>query len=151
MGSAVTSVYAVLGAHFNRLHRECGSDDLATLSLRFANGGVGTLVVGRAPNPSHPEAADSILHVVGTRGLVTANWGDPSFLLCEAEIGGSRRQMYGRADTTALAINDFLEAVLTDREPLRGAADGLAEVRMLLAGYQSAHEGRAVSLERGAR
>ena len=147
MGSEVTSVYGVIGAHFNRLHRECKIDDLATLSLGFANGGVGTLAIGRAPNRAHPGWADEFLHVVGTRGIVTADWEGPSFLLADSEAGSSRREMYGRADTTELAIDDFLAAVLEDREPLCGPDDGLAELRVLLAGYRSAREGRAISLE----
>ena len=55
-------------------------------------------------------------------------------------------EMYGRADTTELAVQDFLGAVLDHREPLQGAADGLAEVKALLLGYQSAREGRAIAI-----
>jgi predicted dehydrogenase len=146
MGSEITSVYGVTSSLFNRIHRENGSDDLATLSLGFANGGVGSLVIGRTSNPSHPRYADEFVHVVGTKGVVTANWEDPSFLLCDDEKGLSRREMYGRADTTELAVQDFLSAVLDDREPLQGVADGLAEVKTLLLGYQSAREGRAIAI-----
>ena len=149
MGSEITSVYGVAGAHFNRIHRENGSEDLATLSIGFANGGVGTLVIGRPPNASHPSYADEFANVIGTRGAITADWENPSFLLCDAEQGLSRREMYGRADTTELAILDFLAAVQTGRDPLQGAEDGLAETRVLLAGYQSIREGRVISLNGG--
>lgn len=146
MGSEITSVYGVMGGHFNRIHRENGSEDLVTLSVGFANGGVGTLVIGRPPNASHPSYADEFVNLVGTRGAITADWEKPSFLLCDSEQGLSRREMYGRADTTELAILDFLNAVQTGRDPLQGAADGLAETKALLAGYQSAREGRVVTL-----
>ncbi|HKG25508.1 MAG TPA: Gfo/Idh/MocA family oxidoreductase, partial [Thermomicrobiales bacterium] len=35
MGSEITSVYGVMGGHFNRIHRENGSEDLVTLSVGF--------------------------------------------------------------------------------------------------------------------
>lgn len=146
MGSEITSIYTVTGAHFNRIHRENGSEDLVTVSLGFANGGVGTLVIGRPPNASHPSYADEFVNVIGTRGAITADWEKPSFLLCDAEQGLSRREMYGRADTTELAILDFLAAVQTDRDPVQNHEDGLAETRVLLAGYESAGNGRVVSL-----
>jgi predicted dehydrogenase len=146
MGSEITSVYAVSGAHFNRIHRENGSEDLVTLSVGFANGGVGTLVIGRPPNASHPSYADEFVNVIGTRGAITADWEKPSFLLCDSEQGLSRREMYGRADTTELAILDFLRAVQTGRDPLQGAEDGVAETKVLLAGYESARGGHVVSL-----
>lgn len=146
MRSEVTSVYAVSGAHFNRIHRENGSEDLASVSLGFANGGVGTLVIGRPPNPSHPSHADEFVNVVGTRGAVTADWEKPWFLLCESAQGLSRREMYGRADTTELAILDFLTAVQTGRDPVQGYEDGIAETKVLLAGYRSIGSGQVVSL-----
>jgi myo-inositol 2-dehydrogenase / D-chiro-inositol 1-dehydrogenase len=149
MGSEITSVYGVTGAHFNRIHRENGSEDLVTLSLGFANGGVGTLVIARPPNVSHPSYADEFVNVIGTRGAITADWEKPSFLLCDSAAGLGRREMYGRADTTELAILDFLTAVQTGREPLQGAEDGLMETRVLWAGYQSAREGRVVALNGG--
>jgi predicted dehydrogenase len=146
MGSEITSVFAIVGSHFNRIHQECDIDDLTTLSLGFANGGVGTLVIGRVPNRAHPGWADEFLHVVGTKGIVTADWEGPSYLMCSEEDGLSRRRMYGRAETTQLAIDDFVQSVLHDKQPLRSASDGLVDTKVILAGYQSAQEGRVVSL-----
>lgn len=147
MGSEITSVYAVMAGHFNRIHRENGSEDLVTVSLGFANGGVGTLVISRTPNESHPSYADEFANVVGTRGALSADWEKPSFLLCESAAGLSRRELYGRADTGTIAILDLLRAVRSDAEPVQGGLDGLAETAALWAAYQSAREGRAVSLD----
>ncbi len=146
MGSEITSVYAVMAGHFNRIHRDNGSEDLVTVSLGFANGGVGTLVVARTPNASHPSYADEIVNVVGSRGAVTADWEKPSFLLCDSEAGLSRREMYGRPDTTEIVVLDFLNAVQTGRAPLQGGADGLAETVALWAAYESARTGRVIDL-----
>ena len=107
MDSEITSVYAVMSAHFNRIHRDKGSEDLVTVSLGFANGGVGTLVISRTPNAAHPSYADEFANVVGTRGAVTADWEKPSFLLCDSEAGLGRREMYGRADTGTIVLLDF--------------------------------------------
>ncbi|MEA2529158.1 MAG: myo-inositol 2-dehydrogenase / D-chiro-inositol 1-dehydrogenase [Thermomicrobiales bacterium] len=146
MGSEITSVYAVMAGHFNRIHREKGSEDLATLSLGFANGGVGTLVIARTPNPAHPSYADEFVNVVGTHGAVTADWEKPSFLLCDGEAGLGRREMYGRADTVTIVILDFVRAVQSGGRPAQGGADGVAESMALVAAYQSAREGRVIEL-----
>jgi 1,5-anhydro-D-fructose reductase (1,5-anhydro-D-mannitol-forming) len=147
MGSEITSVYAVMAGHFNRIHRENGSEDLVTVSLGFANGGVGTLVISRTPNDSHPSYADEFANVVGTRGALSADWEKPSFLLCESAAGLSRRELYGRADTGTIAILDLLHAVRSGGEPAQGGLDGLAETAALLAAYQSANSGTVVSLD----
>lgn len=146
MGSEITSVYCVLGAHFNRIHRDNDSDDLVTMSLGFANGGVATLVIARTPNESHPSYADEFVNVIGTKGAITADWEKPSFLLCDSEAGLARREMYGRGEGTALGVLDLLRAVQNDTTPNQVAEDGLAESRVLWAGYQSAREGRVISL-----
>lgn len=146
MGCEITSVFTVAAGHFNRIHRENGSEDLVTVSLGFENGRVGTVIVGRAPNNAHPGYADEFANLIGTRGAVTADWEGPWFLLADSEQGLSRREMYGRADATELAILDFLRAVRTGGEPLQGPADGLAEVRALWAAFDSAKTGRTVSL-----
>jgi predicted dehydrogenase len=146
MESEITSVYCVLGAHFNKIHRDNGSEDLVTLSLGFENGGVGTLVIGRPPNPSHPSYADEFVNVVGTKGAITADWEKPSFLLCDGEAGLSRREMYGRLDTTQLAMGDYLRALKTGGTPLQTAADGFAETTVLWAAYESAKTGRVVTI-----
>lgn len=147
MGSEITSVYCVLGSHFNRVHRDHGSEDLVTMSLGFANGGVATLVIARPPNASHPSYADEFVNVIGTHGAVTADWEKPSFLLCDSEAGLARREMYGRGEGTELGVLDLLRAVQNGTEPLQNAQDGLAETRVLWAGYQSAREGRVISFE----
>jgi predicted dehydrogenase len=146
MGSEINSVYGVLGGHFNRIHRDNGSEDLVTLSLGFENGGVATLVIGRPPNVAHPSYADEFVNVVGTKGAVTADWEKPSFLLVDSEQGLSRREMYGRRDTTELAVLDFLNAIKTGGEPVQGAKDGLAETTVLWAAYESARTGRVVTV-----
>ena len=146
MGSEITSVYAVMAGHFNRIHRDNGSEDLVTVSLGFANGGVGTLVVARAPNTAHPSYADEIVNVVGSQGAVTADWEKPSFLLCDSEAGLSRREMFGRSDTTELAVLDFLNAVQAGRATLQGGADGLAETAALWAAYESARTGCVIDI-----
>jgi predicted dehydrogenase len=146
MGSEITSVYAVMSAHFNRIHRDKGSEDLVTVSLGFANGGVGTLVISRTPNAAHPSYADEFVNVVGTRGAVTADWEKPSFLLCDGEAGLGRREMYGRADTGTIVLRDFVDSVRTGRAPVQDGADGVAETRVLWAAYESARDGQVIEL-----
>ena len=144
MGSEITSVYAMLGSYFNRIHRETGVEDWATLSLRFANGGVGTIVTGRAPNRAALDWGDDIVHVVGTQGTVAAT--DPlSLLVSDAQHGASQRERYG-TETEPSVIDDWVQAILGGARPLHDHEDGFAELQVLLAGYQSAQERRAVDL-----
>ena len=144
MGSEVTSVYTMLGSYFNRLHQETGIDDWATLSLHFANGGVGTVVIGRAPNRAALNWGDNVVYVVGTHGTVAAT-DPPSFLVCDSRDGTSRHEGYS-PDTTRLVIDDLLRAILQDKTPVHDHEDGFAEMQVLLAGYLSADEGRAVNI-----
>jgi predicted dehydrogenase len=145
MHDEAVSVYATAGSYYNRLHQDTGVEDLATISIGYAGGGVGTMVVGRTKNPAMLYVADDFLHVVGTQGVVTAGWEQPSFLLSDAQAGATRRVL-GGASTTALVIDQFVEAVLTGGRPVRDHTDGFAELRVLLAVYDSLREGAAVSI-----
>lgn len=136
MGQEAVSVYAVAGSHFNRLHQVTGIEDLATISLEMAGGGVATVVVGRAPNPSMLSVADDYVRVLGTREMVTARWESPAFLLSDAQAKASRRVGAG-AGSTALVIDQFIAAILNGERPALDHHDGLAELRVMLAAYES--------------
>jgi glucose-fructose oxidoreductase len=90
------------------------------------------------------------LRVVGTDGWIRL---DPAFefatpLRMETMIGGKhRKKRFRRHDQVAPEIEHFADCVLNDRQPEPSGQEGLADVAIVEAIYQSASSGRPVSVD----
>ena len=143
MGDAV-SVSAV-GGQFVQM--ETDFPDVALVSIRFKNGGVGVL---------HSSQASAI---GGYGGRLDCGKGSVVFPSFWGGEGGLRYKRYD-GDETAIAaaelsqdespvsqeIRAFCEAVLNGENPPVSGADGRAAVEIALAAYRSIETGEAIAL-----
>jgi predicted dehydrogenase len=143
MGEA-ESVYAVGGTY---LRRECDFPDVALVSVRFKNGGVGVL---------HSSQASAI---GGYGGRLDCDEGSVVFPTFWGNEGGLRYKRHD-GEETALAATDlakdespvtqelraFSEAVLKGEDPPVGGADGRAATEIALAAYRSIETNDVVHL-----
>jgi glucose-fructose oxidoreductase len=87
--------------------------------------------------------------VVGTKGVLSA---DPGYEYAEAikleiRAGGKlQKRQFRKRDQFAAEIAYFSDCILNDREPEPSGLEGLADVRIIEAIYESAHSGKMVGL-----
>jgi UDP-N-acetyl-2-amino-2-deoxyglucuronate dehydrogenase len=159
----------VSGSWANLNHPTVEVDDTAVATIRFRNGGLGSIVTSLSQKPG----IYTKVHIHGTSGAsvgvetdrgatfiagvsqiaeppLTDLWTIPGEEERLAEFQAEDRAAFGRVDATthyhALQIADFLGAVRENRPPLVTAEDGRAVVELFSAIYQSSREKRAVSL-----
>jgi predicted dehydrogenase len=157
----------VSGYWANLNHPTAEVDDTAVASIRFRNGGLGSIVTSLSQKPG----IHTKVHIHGSNGAsvgvetdrgatfiagvsevaeppLTDLWTVPgeegSLAAFQAEDRAAFASVNGTAHYHALQIRDFLHAIRDGRPPLVTAADGRAVVELFTAIYQSSREGKAV-------
>ncbi|MBM3980700.1 MAG: Gfo/Idh/MocA family oxidoreductase [Planctomycetes bacterium] len=159
----------VSGSWANLNHPTVEVDDTAVATIRFANGGLGSIVTSLSQKPGiytkvhiHGASGASVgvetdrgaTFIAGVSQIaeppVTDLWTVPGEDSQLAAFQAEDRAAFGRVDATthyhALQIRDFLGAVRDNRSPLVPAEAGRAVVELFSAIYQSSKENRAIAL-----
>jgi predicted dehydrogenase len=165
MGPAVE----VSGYWANLNHPTVEVDDTAVASIRFQNGGLGSITTSLAQKPGiytkvhiHGAAGASVgvetdrgaTFIAGVSQIaeppLTDLWTIPGEEHQLAAFQAEDRARFAQVDATthyhALQIGDFLRAVRENRPPLVTGEAGRAVVELFTAIYQSSRERRAVAL-----
>ncbi len=140
-GGEATRVYARVGTV---VHPGLACDDLGALMVEFDNGVVGALSAGWANPDSYPAWLDVRFEILTTRRayLVTSPY--HGFTVYGKSV--AERRYWWRRDVDGL-VDDFIQAILHDREPAITGEDGRAALAIALAAYESARLGQVVVLE----
>ncbi len=143
-------------------HERIEVEDIAVAVLHFASGALGVLQASTAVYPGLPER----LEVTGTGGTVVIEAG--RMRICELKDEKGETEAYGAKVRTGepagdenggandpaaishaghrIQIADLLEAIQTGRPPTITGEEARKPLELILAIYQSAREGREVSL-----
>ncbi len=147
IGDEVTEVYAAAGVRVDPEIGKAGDVDTAVITLRFANGALGTIDNCRRA----PYGYDQRVEVLGSAGsIATENCYPNRAVISTAE--SVRRDlplnffMDRYVDSFANELRAFVEAVVNDQPTPVTGADGRAPVAMALAARKSYEEGRPVRL-----
>jgi predicted dehydrogenase len=120
------------------------AEEMAAVTLTFPDERIASFIV------SFGAADISRYMLVGTKGMITA---DPAYeyaapIKLDINIGGkSRARTLPKRDQFAAEIDYFSECILKDKEPEPSGIEGLADVRVIEAIYESARDGKVVTLE----
>jgi UDP-N-acetylglucosamine 3-dehydrogenase len=141
LGGPPEKVYAEIG------HGLFGQawDDSGLLTMEWANGAFATLDCSWSRPKSYPTWGDVTLKVVGEHGNAEADLFGQHVTRYPAQAEPPRWQGWG-SNLDALMIDDFLHAVRKGQAPRSSGEDGLAALRIALAAYASAEQGRPVRL-----
>ena len=146
-GSEVEEVYAVAGVRVDPKIGEAGDIDTAVVTLRFANGAIGTIDNSRKAVYGY----DQRVEVFGSGGMVAvANNTLDSHIYSNAEGVHSAKPLYffleRYMDSFITEMKDFLSCVQQDCQPSVTGMDGRAPVVMAKAATLSYKEHRPVKL-----
>ena len=160
-------VAEVSGTWANLNHPEVEVDDTAVATIKFRNGGLGSIVTSLSQRPG----LFTKVHVHGTNGAsvgvetdrgatfiagvstiaeppLNDLWTIPGEDHLFAQFQADDRARFAAIDATshyhALQIGDFLAAILEGRPPLVTGADGREVVALFTAIYRSHREGRPI-------
>ena len=163
-------VAEVSGEFANLNHPGVEVEDTAVATLRFANGGLGSIITSVSQRPGlytkvhvHGTSGASVgvetdrgaTFIAGVSGIAEPPlndvWTIPGEEGLLAEFQSEDRARFVAVDATshyhALQIRDFLAAAIEGRPPLVTGEDGRTVVAMFTAIYQSARERRPVRLQ----
>jgi glucose-fructose oxidoreductase len=124
------------------------TEEMTTVTLRFPEERLATFTA------SFGAADIGRYALVGTKGVLTA---DPAYEYAEAlklkiQVNGkSQNREFAKRDQFAAEISYFSDCILNDREPEPSGEEGLADVRVIEAIYESVSTGKAVRLPKFAK
>jgi len=151
-GAPATCVFAETDAFFYESYRIAGIEDMALVTLDFANGVVGTAIVGRTTTRSLP-TADARYEAIGSEGVLHVDFAHGDRMFVWGEYRDDDEYNRGGLDMINLSppsyelyCRDFVQAIIEGRDPELTVEDALEFDAFLNAAYESARTHRAVAL-----
>lgn len=121
-GASVERVFARTSSHFHQAHADNEVDDLATVSLEFEDGLLGSLCIGRIGRASHPNLGEIKLHLIGSQGALVVNEPRPEMALYHCNQHPNTFTHHRLADeSNFLLVDDFLQAIEEGRRSILDA------------------------------
>ncbi len=151
---------ASVAAHIATVGHEMEAEDTATVSLRFAGGGLGEIVATTCATPGF----DQEIRVYGAAGHIRIVGEEPVAWVVPGVPAPAPEALVPDVDPSTLAAAtwgtdsighmrqyaDFIDAIRTGRQPSVSGEDARRAVAVVNAAYESDRTGRAVALEGGA-
>lgn len=134
---------AAFSSGFRGGGRFADCDEMTTAVLRFPEGRLASFTT------SFGADAVSRYRVVGTKGKLTMDpaYGYATNLSYEVEVGDRmRRRQFEKRDQFAPELIHFSDCVLRGERPEPDGNEGMADVRIVRAIYESAHSGRSLKI-----
>jgi myo-inositol 2-dehydrogenase/D-chiro-inositol 1-dehydrogenase len=147
IGSEVEEVYAAGGVMVDPKIGEAGDIDTAMVTLRYANGAIGSIDNSRQAVYGY----DQRVEVFGSEGgIVVANRTPDNAIISDADGVHAAKPLYffieRYTDAYIAEMKEFISCILEDKAPSVTGIDGRIPVVMGLAAWKSYRENRPVKL-----
>lgn len=142
-GEEVREVYAetATGMH------DVAVEDVNVLSMELTDGSAFTLDGSWSKPDGWHTWGDAGAELVGTEGVVEFEHTAPAFRLTHDDADPTQQTVGYGADANERLVRDFVDAVREGRAPETTAADGVREVAVVEAAYESAARAEPVAVE----
>lgn len=137
-------VEQVLGYTSNLVYKEIEVEDYGIATFKFNKGTVATVESTWTVVP--PDAPCDRVEIQGTKGSITIDEISHRTTLYDRKGEVSYHFPFEDSDIFRKMLENFVTAIRSDRPPLASAWDGRAATELVLAVYQSAKEGRRITL-----
>lgn len=133
----------VMGYTATRAHENMETEDVAVAALRFKSGALGLIEGTTSAYPGFTTRLD----VHGDKGSVMLEndlikfWQFQNGLECDESL-----KVKGEQSAHSFQINDFVDAILTDRDPVVTGEEALKALKIILAIYESTRTGKPVKV-----
>lgn len=147
-GVEVRRVFARTTAHFHQLYVDNEVEDLASVTLQFDGGLLGSLAIGRIGNASHPDLGEIKLHLLGTRGALVISEARPEVTIHyrgQADSEFKHHRMLA-ADNDYLLADDFARAIDTGGPTILDARTSRQITAIIAAAIHSGRSGKLVEV-----
>ncbi len=154
-GARISSVFARAGSFFYDSYQQQCMEDMASCLVKFGERIRGSITVGRTPSRTMPAYIG--FDITGTRGNLAYDSRRQNSMISvypgysqsgnNAEEGSVAFQVAARPDVESLGEN-FVDAVLHQRDPRLTREDALSFMAVLSAIYRSAATGEEIAVER---
>lgn len=143
-GEEVSEVYAEVDTRFH----DIAVDDVNVLSMELADGTPFLLDGSWSKPDSWHTWGDATLELTGSERTVAIDYMDQSLFhtVASGPDTGVHTAFYGTKANAEL-IDDFVDSVREERDPLITPDDGLTAVAVIEAAYESARTGEAVDVD----
>jgi predicted dehydrogenase len=140
-------VFACSTCHFHQLNVDNGVEDLASMTLEFEGGMVGTIALGRIGLASHPSGGEIKLRIVGSRGAMIVHEARPEVgVYYRNQPAGEARQIRVAGENDFLLADHFIQSLDSDRQPFMNFEDSLRAFDTVQAALQSCRCGQPVEV-----
>jgi predicted dehydrogenase len=142
-GSEIVEVYA----EADRLFSDIETEDAGIVTIELANGVFATIDCSWSRNRTYPTWGDVGLEIIGSKGTLSVEAFAQKLDVYSNHTGV--KWNYWGDDMDASLINDFIEAVKTERAPSVTGIDGLKSVEAVEAAYASIKAHQPIRLSDG--
>lgn len=141
-GEEIVEVYAEAGTRFS----DGPVEDVNLLSMELTNGPIVT-IDGSWSRPSNWHDRSKVtLKLVGTEGIITADGYARGAMEVNEVENSYRASNFGTAHNTRM-VRDFVDAVKEQRQPATTGRDGVREVAVIEAAYESIERGVPIDVD----
>lgn len=143
----VRRVFARRAWHFHQLNADNRVEDLATVTLEFEGGLIGSIALGRIGAASHPSGGEIRLHLLGSQGALVVNEARPDIGLCyrQQPLREARQRRVANENDLLLADN-FARAVDQQGDTLMNVQASSRIFRVIEAALQSCRTGQPANV-----
>ena len=139
LGGFPDRVYAVKPP---QVFRNVGGEDGMVLVAHLSDGGVGLINYSTATASTRE---NHLINVTGTKGFLSFTPYGNEMLLDTQDVRRTIRLPEARRGVRSM-LREFRDSIAEDREPLMSGKEGLQDLAVVLGAYESADQGREVSL-----